>query len=120
DRAQELAEIARELDNHNHIYVHTLAEIARRKANVAQSKVRSERLRAQSRSYLNEIRAKDSRKDLTFCNLLIDEAVELLRGISEDSKEHEVVEFDEKVSEAVDRLRRAQQDFPGEAEFPSA
>ena len=120
DHAQELAETARELDGNNHIYIHTLAEVARRQANGAVSKVLSERYRAQSRSYLNEIWLKDSRKDLSFCRLLIDEAVNLLRNLPDDAKDHELIEFDDKVAEALERLRRAQQEFPNEAEFPSA
>lgn len=120
ERSQQLAETAREIDDNNHIYIHTLAEVARRQANATDSKVLSEKLRAQSRSYLNEIWLKDARKDLSFCRLLIDEALELLRNLPEDAKDHELVEFDDKVAEAVERLRRAQQDFPGEAEFPSA
>ena len=76
DRSQELAERAREIDPNNHIYLHTLAEIARRKANSADSAVRAAQLRAQSRKYLNEIRFReDPRKDLSFCNLLVDEAL---------------------------------------------
>ena len=120
ERAQVLAEKARDIDDNNHIYIHTLAEVARRQANAADSKVKSENLRAQSRSYLNEIWLKDSRKDLTFCRLLIDEAIELLRKLPEDAKDHELVEFDEKVAESIDRLKRAQQDFSDEAEFPNA
>ncbi|MDP2738226.1 MAG: SIR2 family protein [Pseudorhodobacter sp.] len=119
DRAQELAETARGIDDNNHIYIHTLAEVARRKANETDSKVLSEKLRAQSRSYLNEIWLKDARKDLSFCRLLIDEAMELLRNLPEDAKDHELLEFDDKVAEAVERLKRAQQNFPSEAEFPS-
>jgi len=120
DRAQEFAQAARDIDDNNHIYIHTLAEVARRQANATDSKVKSEKFRAQSRSYLNEIWLKDSRKDLTFCKLLIDEAVEALRNLREDAKDHEIVEFDDKVSEAAERLKRAQQDFPNEAEFLSA
>lgn len=120
DRAQELAETSRELDDNNHIYIHTLAEVARRQADAAASKVLSARYRAQSRSYLNEIWLKDSRKDLTFCRLLIDEAVDLLRNLQDDANDYELIEFDDKVEEAVVRLRRAQQDFPNEAEFPNA
>ncbi|MEJ6389817.1 P-loop NTPase [Gymnodinialimonas ulvae] len=120
ERAQELAEQAREIDGNNHIYIHTLAEVSRRQANAANSLVLSEKLRAQSRSYLNEIWLKDARKDLSFCRLLIDEAIDLLRALPEDAKDHELIEFDDKVHEAVERLKRAQQDFPGEAEFPVA
>ena len=120
DRAQELAEQARMIDGNNLIYIHTLAEVARRKANAATSLVSSEILRAQSRSYLNEIMQSNSRKDLTFCRLLIDEAIDLLRRLPKEAKDHELLEFDKKVADAVERLRRAQQDFPNEAEFPNA
>ncbi len=119
ERAQDLAEQARTLDENNHIYIHTLAEVARRRANAATSKVASEKLRAQSRSYLNSITLRDSRKDLSFCRLLVDEAIDLLRHITEDAKDHELIEFDEKVADAVNRLRKAQQDFPNQAEFPT-
>jgi tetratricopeptide (TPR) repeat protein len=40
--------------------------------------------------------------------------------MSEDSNEVDVIEFDEKVDAAIDRLRRAQQDYPNEAEFAAA
>lgn len=120
ERAQELAEEARTLDENNHIYIHTLAEVARRRAKAATSKVASEKLRAQSRSYLNNITLRDSRKDLSFCRLLVDEATDLLRDIPENPKDHELIEFDEKVADAVNRLRKAQQDFPSQAEFPTA
>lgn len=118
DKAEELATTARSIDSTNHIYLHTLAEVARRKANQTSSRVRAEQLRSQSRAYLNEIWVKnDSRKDLTLCNLLVDESVEMLRWMSDEAKDHEIVEFDAKVDDAIVRLRRARQDFPGEAEF---
>jgi len=120
DRSQQLAEEARQLDGNNHIYIHTLAEVARRRANEAPTRVLKEKLRAQARSLLNEIWLKDARKDLSFCRLLVDEALDLLKQLPSDPKDHELVEFDDKVDEAVERLRKAQQDFPSEAEFPSA
>ena len=120
DRAEEFANQARIIDKSNHIYLHTLAEIKRRKAKAAHSIVSRDNLRAQSRSYLNEIRVRDSRKDLTYCKLLVDEAVDLLRRLTDDPKDHELIEFDKKVEDAVDGLRRAQHEFPKVAEFPIA
>ena len=120
DYAEELAQTARRLDQNNHIYVHTLAEVSRRKANEAPSPVRAEQLRAQSRRFLNEISINDPRKSLTFCNLLIDEVIDLLRALPEDPKEYMIIEFDRKVAEAKQRLDKARRDFPGEAEFPFA
>ncbi|SEO19111.1 Cold shock protein, CspA family [Gemmobacter aquatilis] len=120
DAAEELAQTARTLDQNNHIYVHTLAEVSRRKANIAVSQVRAEQLRAQSRRFLNEITINDPRKSLTFCNLLIDEVIDLLRALPEDPKEYMIIEFDRKVAESKDRLDKARREFPGEAEFPAA
>lgn len=117
DRAQELAETARVVDDSNHIYIHTLAEVKRRKANAADNRLRKDQLRAQARTYLNEIWLKDSRVAVSFCNLLVDEAVDLLKELSSEPKEHEILEFDTKVDEAVKRLRRATQDFPENSEF---
>lgn len=118
--AEELAQTARDLDQNNHIYIHTLAEVSRRKANAAPSLIKAEQLRAQSRRYLNEISINDPRKSLTFCNLLIDEVIELLRTLPEEPKTYMIIEFDRKVAEAKLRLDKARRDFPGEAEFPSA
>lgn len=119
DRAEELANTARVIDANNHIYIHTQAEIARRKAIEAGVRVRKEQLRAQSRKFLNEIFLKDVRKDLTFCNLLVDEAIDLLGELSETPREHEVIEFDDKIEEAVGRLSKASQDYPDQSEFLS-
>lgn len=94
--------------------------MSRRQANNATSKVLKEKYRAQSRSYLNEIWLEDSRKDLSFCRLLIDETIDLLKTLTDDAKDHELIEFDDKVGDTIERLRRAQQDFPNEAEFPNA
>ncbi len=120
DSAYKLAENARSIDENNHIYIHTLAEVTRRKANAATSIVAKERLRSQSRSYLNEISISSSINDLTFCRLLIDEAIDHLRRLPHKASDHELLEFDRRVADAVERLRRAQQDFPNEADFPSA
>ena len=117
DRAQELAETARTVDDNNHIYIHTLAEVMRRKANAADNRLRKEQLRTQARTYLNEIWLKDSRVAVSFCSLLVDEAIDLLKELLSEPKEHEILEFDTKVDEAVKRLKRATQDFPENAEF---
>ncbi|MCY4300944.1 MAG: SIR2 family protein [Aestuariivita sp.] len=120
DKAQKLAETAHEIDSINHIYIHTLAEVARRKAKAVKSEILSAQLRNRSRSYLDKIMGKNSRKDLSFCKLLIDEIEDFLINLSENPKEHELVDFNEKVEKTVERLKRAQQDFPNEAEFPEA
>ncbi len=120
DHSQGLAEKAREKDEKNHIYLHTLAEVARRQANASFSQIKAQQYRAKARTYLNEMWSKNSRKDLTFCRLLIDEAIETLKIIDDLPKDHEILELDRKVSEAVERLRKAQQDFPDEPEFQTA
>lgn len=120
DRAEELAQTARALDENNHIYLHTLAEVGRRKANASLSAVRVDQLRAQSRRYLNQINGTNSYKSLTLCNLLIDEAIDHLKSLPESPKEYQVLEFDKKVGDAKDRLDKAKRDHPAEAEFPAA
>lgn len=115
--AEALAKQAREKDDNNHIYIHTLAEIARRQAVEADSRVRKDQLRNQSRTYLNEIWLKDARKDLTFCKLLVDEAIDLLIALPEEPKEHEIIEFDTMVDDTLERLKRGTQEYPDQAEF---
>lgn len=120
DRAFELATEARSIDDSNHIYLHTLAEVSRRMANEAATRPRKEQLRSQSRTFLNDIRFSDSRKDLTFCKLLIDETIDELKSLPSSPKDHQVIEFDAKVDDAVTRLQRAKADFPDVPEFLTA
>ena len=117
ERAQELAEKARELDDNNHIYIHTMAEVARRMAGEAGSQVRKDQLRSRARSLLGKIRLRDSRMDLSFCKLLVDETVELAGELVGDAAPHLALELDDKLREATERLSRAQQEHPQEAEF---
>ena len=117
ERAQRLALKARELDDRNHIYIHTIAEISRRMATDATSQVRKDQLRSHSRGLLNHIWLKDGRKDLSFCKLLVDETVDLAEELAGEPAPHVALEFDDKLREATERLARAQQEYPQEAEF---
>ena len=117
ERAQDFASRARELDNSNHIYIHTMAEIARRMANEADSQVKKDTLRNRARTLLEQIWLRDSRKDLSYCKLLVDETVELAGELVGGSSPHVSLELDEKLKEAMERLDRAQQEHPQEAEF---
>lgn len=120
DRAESLALEARVLDEDNHIYLHTLAEVTRRRAKEAASPVLASNFRARSRSYLNSMPNADPRRSLTYCNLLIDETHDMLRALPDDPKNYQIVEFDDKLDEAVKRLQRAQREHPGESEFLAA
>ena len=116
ERAENAAEKARELDGNNHIYIHTLAEIARKRATTALSQVLRDQLRTRARTLLGEIRLKDSRKDVSYCKLLVDEVLDLATKIDDKARDHEVLSFDDKLSEATQRLSKAQADFPDEPE----
>ena len=63
---------------------------------------------------MNEISLKNNTyKDSTFCNLLVDEVLE----ISQTPEELESVNFDDKLKEALDRLVKAQRKFSDKPEF---
>ena len=117
ERAQTLATRAREMDTKNHIYIHTMAEIARRRADETTSPVRKDNFRSRARALLGEIRLRDSRKDVSYCKILVDETIELAEEVAKNPSGHVTVELDEKLREATDRLGRAQQEFPQEPEF---
>ena len=120
ERALELAEKARELDSNNHIYVHTIAEVTRRMVDEANSQVRKDQLRSRARALLGSIWLRDSRKDLSYCKLLVDETIELAGKLEEHSASHLALTLDEKLRETTERLSRGQQEFPQEAEFAEA
>ncbi|MBE70525.1 MAG: hypothetical protein CMO07_07225 [Thalassospira sp.] len=117
--ADNLATKAREYDSHNHIYIHTLAEISIRKASIEENIVRRDHLRARAKSLLSEIRIRDSRRDASYCKLLVDETLDLSKTINDNSKEHEILEFDSKLEETAVRIQKAQQDFPDEPDISS-
>lgn len=119
-RAEKLALTARDIGENNPIYVHTLAEVARHKANHAESEIRSHQLWAHSRRYLNEISKADSYTSLTFCNLLIDEVFDLIKSLPEHPKKHQITDFYQKVDEAEKRLEKGKREFPSDAGFLSA
>ena len=86
-------------------------------ANVDIPQVRKDQLRSNARNLLSEIRISDSRKDLSYCKILVDEAIELAKRIKDESEEHTIQEFDTKLENATKRLTRGQQEWPVEAEF---
>ena len=118
--AEERAESARRIDPKNHIYLHTLAEVMRRQALETTNRPHKEQLRSRSRTYLNSISLNDSRKDSTFCKLLIDEAIDEMHSLPDSPLDHQIIEFDSKIEDAVARLNKAKADFPEETEFHSS
>ena len=117
ERAEMLAQKAREIDGNNHIYIHTLSEIARRMANEDIPQVRKDHLRSRSRNLLGEIMRRDSRKELSYCKINVDEVIELAKRITGESLEYVINEFDTKLDDTTMRLTRGKQEHPDEAEF---
>lgn len=117
DEALTLAETARRLDPRNHIYLHTLAEISRRKANIEESAVRKDNQRASARRLLGQMHIKSSIRDGSYCKILVDETLEMAATISAKPKDHEVITFDKKLEETTKRLERAVNDFPDESDI---
>ena len=116
DEAEKYAKLATEIDQDNHTFIHTLAEVIRRKA-LRVTEVKKKRvLRNSSRNLLDQIGLKDSYKSLTYCNLLIDETLDELKS----SKNQDKSIFERLKEETIKRLSRAKQEFPNISEIEYA
>lgn len=116
-RAEEQAEIARELEPRNRAIIHTQAEIDRRRALEERSPVLKDTLRSRARSRLDEMGAADRFSLSSRCKLLVDEVSELAHAMPADPKQHVAVQFATKLRDAEAAISRAQQSFPEDAEL---
>lgn len=114
-QAENLAETASSMEPRNPVFLHTQAEVARKRANRESSPVLKEQQRRRARLFLKEMHRTDRFVVSTRCNLLVDEVADLSEGLSEDERASEDRFFAEKLKEAETALARAQQDFPDDA-----
>ncbi len=95
DEAERRANEAHEIDRKNLSIIHTLAEIDRIRATRTASPLLKDQLRRRSRERLNLLSNNNRFAVSSRCKLLVDEVVEMKRGLNEDSPEHVVMSFDD-------------------------
>ena len=117
NRAEELAEIASEAEPRSMTFIHTRAEVARKRANRETSTVLKEQLRRQSRQLLDRMSTNDRFARSTYCKLLVDETTELSEELDDTENSSRDRYFAEKLKDTETTLARAQQDFPDDAEM---
>ncbi len=116
-KAEELAEIASHGEPKNATFIHTRAEIARKRANREVSEVMKEQLRRQARQFLSRMPNGDRFATSSRCKLLVDEVTDMSETLIEGEDTASDRLFAEKLRDAQDFLLRAQQDFPEDAEM---
>tara|TARA_R110000868_G_scaffold133642_3_gene345326 strand:- start:8222 stop:11353 length:3132 start_codon:yes stop_codon:yes gene_type:complete len=115
--AEAHATIAHDLEPRNKIFIHTQAEVARKRANEEQSEILKDSLRRFARARLNEMPQQDRFVASSRCKLLVDEVNDLSKTLSDTPREHDAQVFAEKLSEAENALRKAQQEHPEDADI---
>lgn len=116
-QAESLAEAASEMEPRKSAFIHTRAEVARKRANVETSLVLKDQLRRLARSFLERMPKRDRFSTSSSCKLLVDEVTELSASLSDQVREAEEKFFAEKLNEAEKALARAQYEFPDDAEM---
>jgi len=115
--AESLAEFASDQEPRNPTFLHTRAEVSRKRAKRETSLVLKEQLRRLSRSFLERM-PRDSRFTVsTRCKLLVDEVADLGDTLSETERSTEDRNFAMKLKETTVALAKAQQDFPDDPEM---
>jgi len=100
------------------VFLHTQAEVARKRANHEKSRrVLKEQLRRSTRFFLDKMPKAGRFAVSSRCKLLVDEIADLSEVLGEHEKVAEDRFFAEKLKEAEGALDRAQQEFPDEAEI---
>lgn len=116
--AETLAEAACEAEPRTSSFLHTRAEIARKRAKREQSSVLKEQLRRLARKYLDRMPNGDRFAVLSRCKLLVDEVSDFGDSLSGSESEREADDraLALKLRDATTALARAQQDFPDDPE----
>lgn len=114
--AEEYADIAAGMEPRNLVFVHTQAEVARKRANLETSPVLKEQLRRRTRAFLGKM-SRDRFSVSSRCKLLVDEISDLSRSLLDHERESEDRFFAEKLKEAESTISAAHQEFPEDAEL---
>jgi tetratricopeptide (TPR) repeat protein len=105
------------MDPKNSTFIHTQAEVARKRANSEISLVLKEQLRRRARFFLDKMSKQDRFAVSSRCKLLVDEIAELSDGFGDDERTVDDQFFADKLRETETALTRAQQEFPDDAEM---
>ncbi|MBA5806184.1 SIR2 family NAD-dependent protein deacylase [Rhizobium changzhiense] len=116
-KAEELAEAAFGDEPKNSTFIHTRAEVARKRALREESLVMKDQLRRQARQLLSKMQTTDRFATSSRCKLLVDETTEMSDSLVEGEDSTADRLFAEKLRETQDALLKAQQDFPEDAEM---
>lgn len=115
--AEKLAENASIMDPKSTIFIHTQAEVARKRANIENSPVLKHQLRRQTRMFLDKMSKNDRFVVASRCKLMVDEVADLSDDILDDERDAEDSFFADKLRDTETMLIRAQQEFPDDAEM---
>jgi tetratricopeptide (TPR) repeat protein len=115
--AEALAETASSMEPKNRVFIHTQAEVARKRANHEGSPIIREQLRRKTRAFLDKMPRADRFAVSTRCKLLVDEISDLSDSFSERVRESEDKFFAEKLKDTEAAIACAQQDYPDDAEM---
>jgi tetratricopeptide (TPR) repeat protein len=115
--AERLAETAAVMEPGNNPFIHTQAEVARKRANIETSAVLKQQLRRQVRMFLNKLPKADRFTVSSRCKLMVDELADLSDELRDDERGSDDSFFVEKLRDTETMLMKAQQAFPDDAEM---
>jgi tetratricopeptide (TPR) repeat protein len=111
------AETAAWMQPKNSTFVHTQAEVARKRAAMETSQVLKEQLRRKVRAFLEDMPKIDRFRASTRCKLLVDEVKDISEDLGDTEKSAQDQLFSEKLNDAEVAILKAQQEFPDDAEM---
>lgn len=115
--AEKLAEQASIMEPGNNTFIHTQAEVARKRANIETSQVLKEQLRRQTRMFLGKMPKNDRFSMSSYCKLMVDEMADLGDTMRDDERGTDDYFFADKLNETESMLARAQQAYPDDPEM---
>ncbi|WP_158808415.1 lipopolysaccharide assembly protein LapB [Beijerinckia sp. L45] len=115
--AEFYAETAAWMQPKNSTFIHTQAEVARKRAASETTQVLKDQLRRRARAFLEQMPKADRFRTSSRCKLLVDEVADLSEELGDDEKSAQDQFFSEKLSDAEAAILKAQQEFPDDAEM---